>query len=347
VVAVLPLLGTAGGAACPWVGSAAPVEDRVDQVLGAMSVAEEIALVHGITEPQQYVGASGAPPYAGVVAANPALCIPELRLEDGPAGVGDGMTGVTQLPAPVAAAASWDTELVRAYGAAIGAEQRGKGVSVALAPTVNIVRDPRWGRAFESLGEDPYLTARMAVADIEGIQSQAVLAQVKHFAAYNQEFLRDTPADDAIVAQRVLHEIYLPAFEAAVREADVASAMCAYNEVNGEPACGHPSLLTSVLKGEFGFTGFVTSDWFATPSSARAALAGLDMQMPDHCYLGERLAANITTGSVPRSRLDDMVGRMLREMFRFRVFDAPACGSPCAVVTGRAHAALAPLVAAD
>ena len=142
------------------------------------------------------------------------------------------MTGVTQLPAPVAAAASWDTALMRRYGATIGAEERGKGVGVNLAPTVNIVRDPRWGRAFESFSEDPFLTASMAVADIQGIQGEGIMAQVKHWAVYNQETFRNTPDDDAIVDERAAHEIYMPAFEAAVRDADVASAMCSYSVVN-------------------------------------------------------------------------------------------------------------------
>jgi beta-glucosidase len=332
----------AGRTSCPWVGSAAPAAVRATMVLGQMTTQEKIAMVHGITTPAQSINLQpGAPAYVGVVPAIPRLCVPALNLEDGPAGVGDGMKGVTQLPAPVAAAASWDTFVVTQYGAVIGAEQWGKGANVVLAPTVNIVRDPRWGRAFESLGEDPYLASQLAVADIDGIQAQGPMAQVKHLAAYNQETFRDTPLDDAIVSARTLHEVYLPAFEAAVQDAGVASVMCSYNEVNGHPACAQPHLLTQVLKGEFGFTGFVTSDWFALTSSAPSVLAGLDLEMPDACFLGTQLQPAIRAGAVPTARLDDMVRRILGEMFRFGLFDRRPTGSPKATVTGPAHAGFA------
>jgi beta-glucosidase len=334
---------------CPWVGSTALPSTRADQVLSRMTLAEKLSIVHGSTSAEAFIGVPGfAPPtYAGEVAAIPRLCIPALTLEDGPAGVGDKMTGVTQLPAPVAAAATWDTGLVHDYGAVIGAEQRGKGATVDLGPTVNIVRDPRWGRAFESLGEDPYLTSQVAVAEIGGIQSQGVMAQVKHLAAYNQETFRDTLLDNAVVDQRTLHEIYLPAFAAAVRDAGVASVMCSYNYLNGQPACGSPYLLSQVLKGELGFGGFVTSDWFATMSSAGAVNAGLDMQMPDDCYLGAALGPEVRHGVVAEARLNDMVRRILSQMFRLGLFDHPPMGDPKATVTSAAHAGVARTVAED
>src|SRR6202008_606460 len=138
---------------------------------------------------------------------NSRLCIPALNLEDGPQGVADNVPGVTQLPAPVALAAAFDPRLARAYGAVVGSEERGKGANIALGPTVNIVRDPRWGRAFESLGEDPYLAGKMGAANITGIQSQGVMAQVKHLAVYNQETNRNSDADNAIVSERAMQEI--------------------------------------------------------------------------------------------------------------------------------------------
>ena len=327
--AVAPGARATAGADCPWLTSTAPVETRVDAVLARMTLDEKIGMVHGITQPAQSVGLQpGAPPYVGVVPAVPRLCIPSLKLEDGPAGVGDGMTGVTQLPAPVAAAASWDADLVRRYGSVIGAEQWGKGVNVVLAPTVNIVRDARWGRAFEAFSEDPFLSATMGVADIEGIQSRGPMAQVKHLAAYNEETLRDTVLNNAIVDPRVLHEVYLRSFDAAVQQANVSSVMCAYNELNGVRDCEHPYLLSQVLKGELGFAGFVTSDWFATTTSAPAVEAGLDMQMPDDCLLGTQLKPEVQSGTVPTSRLDDMVRRILRELFAFGLFTATQTGTP-------------------
>jgi len=321
-------------AGCPWVGSSAPVQMRVAQVLAQLSLDQKIQLVHG-----------AAGPYAGNIPAIPALCIPALKLEDGPAGVADGMTGVTQLPAPVAGAATWDTSLMQQYGGVVGAEEWGKGANVNLGPTVNIVRDPRWGRAFESYSEDPYLAGQLGVADIQGIQSQGVLAQVKHWAVYNQETNRNTPSDNAIIDKRTMQEIYMPAFQAAVAQGSAASAMCAYSTINGTYACENPYILGDVLKQQFGFQGFVTSDWGATHSTVRAANAGLDMQMPDASFFGAPLKQAVQAGQVPMSRLDGMVSRILAAMFRFGLFDRVQTGTPSSVVTTPQHAAVARKVA--
>src|SRR5690242_20271337 len=310
--------------------------------MGRMTRAERLTMVHGTaTSVVPYPG------YAGSVAGVPRLCIPALHLADGPGGVGDVMSGVTQLPAPVALAATWDPALARRYGAVIGAEARGKGIGVALAPTVNIVRDPRWGRAFESLGEDPYLTSTIATPLIDGIQSQRVIAQVKHFAVYNQETNRDTAADNAMVDERALREIYLPAFDAAVHRAHVGSVMCAYSTVNGVPACANQTLLTDVLKREWRFPGFVTSDWYADLPGSGAAAAGLDMQMPDGCMLGPALDAAITTGRVSGARLDDMVCHILTAMFATGIVDHPSRGTIVDEVRTAAHRTVARDVAAE
>ena len=339
VIAAAPPAAARAGAlaadSCPWVRSSAPVAARVAQVVSAMTLDEKIQLVHG---------ASGTV-YAGYVPAIPRLCVPALKLHDGPGGVADGLPGVTQLPAPVAVAASWDTAVARSYGAVIGAEEWGKGANVNLGPTVNIVRDPRWGRAFESYGEDPYLAGRIATAEIQGVQGEGVLAQVKHLAAYNQETFRNTPADDVAIGRRALHEIYLPQFEAAIRQGAASSVMCAYSTINGTWACENAYTQDTVLKGEWRFPGFVTSDWGATHSAAAAASHGLDMQMPDSSYLGAALKAAVQAGQLPMSRLDDMVGRILAQEFRFHLFDREQTGTPSSVVTNGAHAALARTVA--
>jgi beta-glucosidase len=326
--------GHAQAGSCPWVGSNAPVKTRVAEVLAQMTLDNKIQMVHG----------TGGP-YVGNVAAIPSLCIPALKLEDGPAGVADGMTGVTQMPAPVAGAASFDASVMRQYGAVVGAEEWGKGANVNLGPTVNIVRDPRWGRAFESYSEDPYLAGQMGVADIGGVQSQGVLAQVKHWAVYNQETSRNTPADDAIISNRTMHEIYMPQFQAAVQQGGASSVMCAYSTINGNYACQDPYTLNQVLKGQWGFPGFVTSDWGATHSTVASANAGLDMQMPDGSYFGAPLKAAVLAGQVPVSRLNDMVSRILTEMFRFGLFDRAQTGTPSSVVTGSQHASTARTVA--
>jgi beta-glucosidase len=321
--------------ACPWVGQHASPTQRADEVLARMTLDEKIQLVHGI----------GIQTYVGEIPAIPRLCVPAMNLEDGPAGVADGMTGVTQLPAPVAIASTWDPGMARQYGAVIGAEEWGKGANVDLGPTVNIVRDPRWGRAFETYSEDPYLTGQIGVADIRGVQGQGALAQVKHFAVYNQETNRNTPADNAVVDQRTLREIYLPQFEAAVEQGGASSVMCSYSTINGVDACENGFLQNQVLKGQWRFPGFVTSDWWATHSTVAAANNGLDMEMPDATYFGAPLKAAVQAGQVPMSRLNDMVGRILTEEFRFGLFDRSNTGSPSAVVTNSRHAAVARNVA--
>jgi beta-glucosidase len=332
------------GASCPWVTSRAPIANRVAQLMARMSLSDKLDLLSGLTNgPVATMG----PVYAGQTAPVPSLCIPALNLEDGPAGSGDGMTGVTQLPAPVALAATWDRQLAYQYGAVVGDEQRGKGASIDLGPTVNVVRDPRWGRAFETYGEDPFLQSAIGVGYIDGVQAQGVLAQVKHLAAYAEETARDSAGSDAIVSERALQEIYLPPFQAAIQQAHVGSVMCAYNEVNRVPACQNGYLLDQVLNGEFGFTGFVTSDWFATHSAAPSADAGLDMQMPDGCYFTTGLKEGVSDGAVPMSRLNDMVKLILTQMFRFQLFNRAPTGGPKDTVTTPAHAAVALKVAQD
>ncbi|PRY19445.1 beta-glucosidase [Pseudosporangium ferrugineum] len=307
------------------------VERRVAALMARMTLAEKLTLMRG-----------GAPcGYIGCVDGIPRLGIPPLRLQDGPVGVGNGTTGVTQLPAPVAAAAAWDPGLMRAYGQVIGAEQWAKGANVALAPTVNIVRDPRWGRAFESLGEDPYLAGRAAAAEIVAIRAEGPMAQVKHFAAYNQETARNTYGSDARVDERTLREIYLPAFEAAIA-AGTDSVMCGYNPVNGTYACENGELQQRILRDEFGFEGFVTSDWGATHSTVASAENGLDMEMPDDRFFGAPLEAAAGRGEV---RVDEHVRRILTAMVRHGLLDRRPTGRLDAVVTGDAHAAVARRVA--
>ncbi len=278
---------SAASTACPWVGSSAPISQRVSQVMARMSTAQKVALLTG----------EGGSSYVGFIPAIGSLCIPALNLEDGPAGVGDGMTNVTQLPAPVDVAATWDTSAEQLYGQVIGSEQGAKGTTIDLGPTINIVRDPRWGRAFESVGEDPYLNGTMGAADIRGVQSTGVMAQVKHFAVYNQETNRNTPSDDAVVSTRAEQEIYLPAFQDATQQGAASSVMCSYSTINGTYACQNPFLLSTVLRQQFGFSGFVTSDWGATHATAASANAGLNMDMPgSDGFYGSALASAVSSG---------------------------------------------------
>ncbi|MEV6012839.1 glycoside hydrolase family 3 C-terminal domain-containing protein [Streptomyces sp. NPDC051976] len=321
----------------PWMNTAQTPEQRADELLAAMTQAEKLTMLHG--------GASCG--YVGCVDGNSRLGIPALHLQDGPVGAGDGLTNVTQMAAPVAGAASWDPALMKSYGQVLGSEQWGKGTNVVLAPTINIVRDPRWGRAFESLGEDPYLAGQMGAADIQGIQSQGPMAQVKHYAVYNQETNRNSTADNAVVSARAEREIYLPAFETSVKQGQADSAMCSYSEINGPFACENGPLQNGVLKGDFGFSGFITSDWGATHSTVASANNGLDMEMPGADYYGTALTNAVSSGQVSQATIDDHVRRILVSMFRRGLFDNPNNGSLNAVVTSPAHAAVSQQVAEE
>ncbi len=324
----LAAVGTAPPAAqaassCPWVNSTAPIATRVSELMAQMSLTQKVDMMTG-------TGGS----YVGNLAAISSLCIPAVGLEDGPAGVGDGMSNVTQLPAPVDVAATWDTSAEQEYGHVIGAEQAAKGSTVDLGPTINIVRDPRWGRAFESVSEDPYLAGQLGASDIRGVQSAGTMAQVKHYAVYNQETNRNTPSDNAIVSTQAEQEIYLPAFQAAVQQGAASSVMCSYSTINGTYACQNPSTLTTVLRQQFGYTGFVTSDWGATHSTAASANAGLDMDMPGNDgYYGTALVNAVNSGSVSQATINSAVSDILTQMFAFGMFDKAPSGSPSAVAT--------------
>lgn len=326
----LPASAAAGQSSCPWVGSSASPMTKADEVLAQMTLAEKITMMGG----QQNPGG-----YEGYIPGDPRLCIPPLTQEDGPAGAAAGVTGVTQLPAPIAAAASWDRSLVGQYGALIGNEEWGKGVEVALAPDINNARVPENGRTFEAFGEDPYLTGQMAIADIDGIQSQGVIAQVKHFAMNNQEDNRTVVSENA--DPRTMHEIELAGFQAAVQQAHVGSVMCAYNKVNGVYSCENPDLLTQILRDQWGFPGWVGSDYYATHSTIAAANAGLDMEMPYQNYFGAPLQQAVADGQVSMATIDSAVRSILYEMFRFGLFDHQPTGTRASVVTSPAHATFA------
>jgi beta-glucosidase len=323
---------------CPWLNQSLPVSQRVQMLLSAMTLPDKINMV---------TGAGFSEPYVFYISAIPSLCVPAIGEEDGPVGVGDGLTGVTQMPSAVSLAATFDPSLAKAYGQVVGSEEHGKGAMVNLGPTINIDRDPRWGRSFEAYTEDPYLNASIATADIEGVQSQGEMAQVKHLAVYNQETNRNTPADDAIVSTRALHEIYLPAFWAATEVAKASSVMCAYSTINGQAACQNQYLMNTTLDQRWGFPGFVTSDYQATHSTVQSADAGMDQEMPAPQYYGSALQAAVEDGQVSVPTLNQMVSRILTEMFQFNEFNDPPTGSTSATVTTAAHQAVSTQVAED
>eukprot|EP01089_Gocevia_fonbrunei_P021564 TRINITY_DN8424_c0_g1_i1.p1 TRINITY_DN8424_c0_g1~~TRINITY_DN8424_c0_g1_i1.p1 ORF type:complete len:698 (+),score=183.89 TRINITY_DN8424_c0_g1_i1:187-2094(+) len=277
-------------------------------------------------------------PYVGNVPANYRLHIPSLSLEDGPQGVGDGTKLVTAWPSALTVVATWDRDLMYQYGTAMGKEQRDKGTNIMLGPMVNILRVPVEGRSFESFGEDTHLASQMAIQSVQGIQSNGIMACVKHLVDNNQEYNRTTTS--ANIDERTQYEVYMPPFKAAI-DAGVASIMCSYNRINNVYACENNDTLNTAAKDRFGFQGFVMSDWGATHSTVESANNGLDMQMPDDSFFGPALEAAIHSGKVPQSRLDDMVVRILTSMFSVGIFDNPVTGNLSVNVQSKAHTKLA------
>ncbi|SEG90737.1 beta-glucosidase [Actinacidiphila yanglinensis] len=317
---------------CPWLGSSASPAQRAAEVLARMTTDEKLSMTHG----------AQLPGYAGVVAPIPRLCVPALNLNDGGAGV--VMGGTTAMPAPVAAAASWDPAAELSYGQVVGAEARTKGVSVDLGPDTNLERDPRGGRVFEMAGEDPYLSGAMTTQYVKGVQSQGVMADIKHLAANDTEQNRNN--GNAIVDERTLNEIYYPAFEQAVQQGGAASIMAATSLVNGVHANENAYLLQQTAKQDWGFDGFVVTDWDGARSTVQAANAGLDLNMPAPGNFGQPLADAVRSGQVSMAVLDDKVARLLTEEFAYGLFDTTA-GSPSATATTPAHVATARDIAAE
>ncbi len=333
--------GQRTAATCPWLNDHLSIARRVAMVMSHMTLTDEITMVEGDGQAQ-----NSSVPYVFYMAAQPQLCIPAMGEEDGPVGVGDGLTGVTEMPSAVSLAATWDPALARSYGAVVGAEEAGKGASVNLGPTINSDRDPRWGRSFETYTEDPYLNSQLATGDIEGVQSQRVLDQVKHYAAYNQETNRNTALDDVIVSDRALHEIYLPGFQAAIQQAHAASVMCSYAVINGNYACQNPYTENTVLRDQWDFPGFVTSDYGAIHET-KAAVDGTDEEQPFNSNFGQPLLQAVRDGTISRTVVNTMCDRILTEMFRFNLFADPRTGSTTTPVTTPAHVAVANRVAED
>ncbi|MGK5640083.1 glycoside hydrolase family 3 protein, partial [Streptomyces sp. URMC 126] len=316
LAAPAPAARAASAAPPDAVPPGATPSDRVRALLARLTLDEKLSLVHGAVDPRR-LGQAGYLP--GV----PRLGIPELRLTDGPAGVNVARSA-TGLPPVSTLAAAFDPDLAREYGAVMGREGRTLGMDLLLAPQIELSRTPLFSRNKDQAGEDPHLAAVIGAAQVEGVQAQGMLAQAKHFLANNQvlgqsgDFVTGEGAYDFRIDDRTLHEVYLPAWEAAVR-AGVASVMAAYNHLNGEWNSANRDTLTGVLRGELGFEGFVTSDWGATHSVSIEA--GLDQQMPDDSYFGAALRKAIADGRVPEAALDRAVGRILGRYDAFGLLD--------------------------
>jgi beta-glucosidase len=313
----------------------AAVEARIDALLDTLSLEEKASLMHG---------ESFSPAPEGYIASRlEDHGIPGFRMVDGPRGL-SRVTGLqaTAFPVGMARAATWDPDLERRVGQVMGVETRAAGADVLLAPTMNILYHPRWGRAQETYGEDPLLMGDLATAFVEGAQEH-VLASAKHFAVNSIE---DTRFDvDVTVDERTLREVYLPHFKRVVQEAGVASVMTSYNSVNGAYCSENAHLLTDILRDEWGFHGFVESDWvFGTHDTVAAARAGLDIEMPNPSIYGQPLVEAVETGQVELALVDAAVRRILRAQFCFELDTNPAVRDPSLLATP-AHTELAREVA--
>ena len=313
---------------CPWLHQA------MDRHEGPAALAQLVVGRMRLSEKLGEIVLARVGAYENINSGVPRLCIPALTLQDGPQGLAFGDTGVTQLPAPLGVAATFDPAVARAYGQVQGSEAAGQGIDVVQGPNLNILRVPQNGRAYEGFGEDPVLVTAMGVANIEGIQSTGVMAQAKHFATYSQETDRG-PLND-VVSDRALNEIYLPPFRAAVAQAHVASVMCAYPRQNGTYQCQDAAVLA--LLDQWGFTGFVRSDLGAVHDPAAAVTAGTDLLKPARV---SRLQTSVHDGLLSVTAVDQAVIRVLTPMFSYGLIGRAPVGSPGTPVASADHAAFA------
>ena len=301
-----------------------PIETRVEDLFGRLTLEEKVALMAG----------AAAFKLEGVER----LGVPQLGMGDGPTGVRSN-TGqmATVFPVAVALAATFNPEVTRDVAAAIAREAKALGEQVVLAPTINIVRTPLWGRNFETYSEDPYLTGELAIGYVGGLQGEGIGASLKHYAANNQEERRMDVSVE--VDERTLREIYLSAFEATVKAANPWTLMASYNKLRGTFASENPHLLQDILKGEWAYDGVVVSDWGAVHSTAPAASDGLDLEMPGPpSYFGDKLVAAVKAGQVDPKHIDEAARRLIRLILRSGLLDGAA---PTGELRSERHRAIA------
>ena len=340
--ALLPAFAQGAGQAArpaptgPWMDKSLPPDRRADLVMEQMTLDEKLGLVHGgsaysgqaTPQPTQSLGG------AGFIPGVPRLGIPDFQMTDGRSGVANtGRRGryATALPSSLAAGATWDLKLAYEYGALLGKETRDLGFNVSLGGTANLIREPRNGRNFECWSEDPIAIGKMLGRALKGTQDQLVVGNINRYAVNDQENGRQIYS--ANLDKRSMRETDLLAYEITIKESDVGTVMCAYSKLNGTYACENPWLLNDVLKKDWGFKGWVMSDWGAVHSTVPTALAGFDQEMPRGTYF-DALKTSIEKGDVPLSRLNDMVHRILRTEFARGIVDNPITPEPVDPFTG-------------
>jgi len=310
-----------------WMDRSRSPDERASALVSEMTLDEKVSMLHAISDSA----------HSRETDPIPRLCIPALRLNNGSSGVGSG--GVTQpqataLPAPLGLAATFDPGVAFRYGAVMGRETRNVGRNLQEGPDIDMARVPVNGRTFEAYGEDPLLVSKIVGAVVKGIQSEGTIGEPKHYVANSQEVDRDTVNE--LIDERTLRQIYLPGYETAVKEGRAGAAMCAKNKVNGTYSCEHQELLQGVLKDEWGFEGFVVSDFASCHDTLRCAFGGLDFELPSGTRYGDPLKAAVLAGQVPQANLDDHVHRVLRTMLRFGIFERSQTPTPIDAARGGA-----------
>ena len=321
----------------PWCDTSLSPDQRAELLLAQLTLPEKQDLLWG-DEQFGVANPPGGQSHTGKNYGNPRLAIPDVNFSDGPVGTRQGATS-TSMPAPLGLAASFDPALAAAAGRLVADEVKAKGNDVVFAPTANIMRTPRGGRSFEGYGEDTFLAARTAVDWIRAAQSRGVIADVKHFAANNQE--TDRMSIDERIDERTLREIYLPQFEAAVKEGGSGTVMCAYNQVNSQFACENRHLLTDVLYGDWGFKGFVIADYPAAHDTAASLKNGLTFEPFGQAYSPAQTTRALLAGQIKEADIDVAIRRLLRTMFAFGVFDRAAYANDESQIPLDEHAAIA------
>ncbi len=338
ILVLPPAVAQNSGPHGAWMNRNLSPDERAALVVKEMTLDEKIGMLHGTG----MVGLSPMSPLsvnsnggAGYVVGVPRLGIPPIQISDAAYGVrasGENGRYSTALPADIASAASWDPEAAYEYGALIARELRAQGYNMSLGGGINLTREPRDGRTFEYLGEDPILAGKMVGQVMRGEQAEHVMGDMKHYAMNDQESGRN--AVNVNIDKRSMRESDLLAFEIGVRDAEPAAVMCSYNRINGDYACENKYLLTDVLKKDWNFKGFVVSDWQGTHSTAKASAAGLDHEEPGEIFFGDALKKEVESGKVPQHELDDHVRRVLRSMFASGLVDYPVVKSVVDVIGG-------------
>lgn len=313
-----------------WCDVSLTADERAALLVAAMSLEQKIDMLAGDDPSAAFTG----DPYVGIVNGVPELGIPPIRMSDGPVGVRG--SAATAMPVPLALGATFNPELAYATGAAIGNEVRHKGNDMVHAPVGDLIRNPLAGRTFETFGEDPLLSTRLNVEWVKGAQSEGVLGNIKHYLMNTQEGIVGVPPltsavggrhlVNAVVDERTLREIYLPPYEFAVTEADVATLMCAYNFVNGDPACSSEFLLQQVLRDDWGFDGFLVTDYYlAQKDTINTANTAPVIEMAYGIFFQPALLqVAVQSGQVSEATLDEHIRAILRTLFRFGFFDRPS-----------------------